>query len=247
MKDIVQTEAIVLRSRNYKEADQLITFYTRKYGKITAIAKGVKKPKSKLRGAVQVFSHSNLSLFFGRNLGTITQGESINTFLELRSDFTRMSYASYIAELIDSVIPESQNDEEIFRLLLEGQYLLSFADPLFTTHLIEARLLAHLGYQPQLDFCVECGEKIKNDFFFVPILGGAICSKCKKNSLHAALKISGEAKSVLMRLVDMDILKVTRIKISESASREIDKLLDTYITHILGKKLKSKQFLNNVL
>ncbi|WP_159446307.1 DNA repair protein RecO [Desulfonispora thiosulfatigenes] len=247
MKNLVVTEGIILRSRNYKEADQLITIYTQKLGKITAIAKGVRKTKSKLRGGLQIFSHSNLSLYIGKNLATVTQSENINSFLPLRSEFDRMNYASFISELIDALLPEAENDEELFTLILKSKYLLSFLEPLSTTHLIVVRLLDYLGYKPELESCTECGQGLDNNLIFSPNLGGLICSECKKNLTFKTINISGESKIVLQKMMDMDLLKFSRIKISPNALKEIDNILDEYITYILGKRLKSKQVLDTIL
>ena len=247
LEKIVVTEAIILRSRNYKEADQLITIYTQKLGKVTAIAKGVRKTNSKLRGGLQIFSHSNLSLYLGRSLATVTQSENINSFMPLRSDFDRMNYAAYIMELIDAILPETESDEDLFVLILKSMYLLSFLNPLSTTHLIVARLLDHLGYKPELEFCVECGVRVENNLLFSPSSGGLICKGCSKEADSRTLKIGGESRVVLEKMLEMQLSKVSRIKISTSALMEIDNILDEYVTCILGKKLKSKKILDAIL
>ena len=248
MEKLLKTEAIVLRAKNYNEADQILTLFTHKAGKIAAIVKGVKKPKSRLRGGVQVFSHTNLVLYLGANLATVTGAETINTFSLLREDLTRMSYAAYLAELIDSFTPPGEKDEEIFRLALMGLYLLSIEEPWLVARALETKILMQTGYQPQMESCVECGKdltKIKGIYQFAPMLGGIICPYCN-NKDGTRIEIGGEALGMIKRLQDIELTKVNRLRISLQGKQEIEELLEQQITHSLGKKIKSKDFLDNL-
>lgn len=249
MEKLLKTEAIVLRARNYNEADQILTLFTQKAGKISAIVKGVKKPKSRLRGGVQVFSHTNLDLYLGANLATVTGAETINTFSLLREDLTRMSYAAYISELIDSFTPPEERDEEIFRLALMGQYLLSIGEPWLVARALETKILVQTGYQPQLESCVQCGlglNIIKGSYRFAPLLGGLICPQCNDSKQRDTMDVSGEAIGLLKRLQDIELSKINRLRISQQGKKEIEKLLDLQIINSLGKKIKSKVFLDNL-
>jgi len=247
LQEILKTNAIVLRARNYSEADQLLTLYTEKAGKLTAIVKGVKKPKSRLRGGVQVFSHTNLALYQGKNLATVTQAEVINTFASLREDLLRMSYASYLAEFVEAITLEGEPDPGLFALVLMGQHLLSVEEPWLVARVMEARLLMKLGYQPQLDSCVNCGKKSDMSYLLAPQLGGIICSACSKKSTNTNIvKISGETYVLLRQLMQMELSKVNRLRISVNAKKELEETLDLHIAYCLGKKLKSKEFLNNL-
>jgi DNA repair protein RecO (recombination protein O) len=247
VREILKTNAIVLRARNYSEADQLLTLYTEKAGKLSAIVKGVKKPKSKLRGGVQVFSHTNVELFLGRNLATVTQAETINTFASLREDLFRMGCGSYLAELLDNLTPEGERDTELFRLILSGFYLLSVEEPWLITTVMEIRLLQELGYQPRLDDCVNCGQTKLAGNLFSPELGGVICEQCLLNRPDIGIvKLSGETAVIYKQLMKMEFTKLNRLRISTTAKRELDEMLDLYITFCLGKKLKSKEFLDNL-
>lgn len=246
MPEILKTNAIILRARNYSEADQLLTLYTEKRGKLTAIVKGVKKPKSKLRGGVQVFSHTNLDLYLGKNLATVTQAETINTFAPLREDLLRMGSSAYLAELLDSLILEGESDPRLFNLILMGFYLLSLEDPRLATKVMEIRLLRELGYEPQLESCVNCGQKAGGGSFS-PELGGLLCDQCLKDKPSPDfVKISGETCVILRQFMNMELSKINRLRISPNAKKELDEILDLHITTCLGKKLKSKEFLDNI-
>lgn len=246
MPEILKTNAIVLRARNYGEADQLLTLYTEKAGKITAIVKGVKRPKSKLRGGVQSFSHTNLELYLGRGLATVIQAETINTFQPLREDLVRMASSAYLAELLEGLIPEGERDTNIFSLVLMGLHLLSLEEPWLATKAMEIRLLKELGYQIQLDCCANCGQTNLSNFFS-PLLGGILCTECLGNKLdQTSLEASGEAYVVLKQLASMGLTKINRLRISPMAKKELAEIIDLHILNCLGKKLKSKDFLDQL-
>ena len=119
MEQYQQVNGIILRSRDYKEADQLLTVYTREQGKLTVQARGVKKTTSKLRSGILLFSHTDLVLTAGKGFPIVTGAATVTAFASLRSDFARMSYASYGAELLDQVLVEGQPDEQLFLLILQ--------------------------------------------------------------------------------------------------------------------------------
>ena len=119
MEQYQQVNGLILRSRDYKEADQLLTVYTREQGKITVQARGVKKTASKLRSGILLFSQTDLVLTAGKGFPVVTGAAAVTMFSALRSDFMRMSYASYAAELIDQVVSDGQPDEDLYRLVLQ--------------------------------------------------------------------------------------------------------------------------------
>jgi len=114
---VYKTEAIVLKRINLGEADNIITLYTPNFGKIRAVAKGVRRPKSKLGGHLDLLTQSALLLAQGQNLDIITQAQSIESFLTLKSDIKRISCAFYIAELVDQFTVEHVENYPIYRLL----------------------------------------------------------------------------------------------------------------------------------
>ncbi|MFZ5946060.1 MAG: DNA repair protein RecO [Bacillota bacterium] len=247
MPEILKTQAIVLRSRNYSEADQLLTLFTEKSGKLNAIVKGVKKPASKLRGGVQVFSLTNIALYLGKNLATVTQAEVINSFFPLREDLLRMSCAAYISELVDALVPEEERDETLYNLLLVGLHILSLEEPWLAARVLEIRITSALGYQLQFDNCVCCGQNIKVNTFLSVAQGGQVCEQCLKTYHNPeVIKISGETSVLFRKLMEIETSMLNRLRISQTAKKEIEEILDIHITNCIGRKLKSKEFLNSL-
>lgn len=113
-----KTEGVILKRTNYGEADRILTIYTKHYGKIKAIAKGVRKITSRKGGNLELFNHCVLFLAEGRNLDIITEVQVVNSFRQLLGDLKKIADAFYIVELVDSLTPYGQSERPVFYLLV---------------------------------------------------------------------------------------------------------------------------------
>jgi len=123
-----QTQGIILKQTKLGEFDKIVTIYTPEFGKLRAVAKGACRTKSKLGGNVEPLTHSSMLLAKGRNLDIVTQSQTINGFLTLKSDLWRMACGLYILELIDSFTVEGGENRPLFDLLLDILNQLSESD-----------------------------------------------------------------------------------------------------------------------
>ena len=133
---LYNTEAIVLKKHEVGEANSILTLYTPHLGKLRAIAKGVRRPKSKLGGHVEILTYSKVLLAQSQNLDIITQSQTIESFLPLRGDLWRTSRALYIVELVDQFSAEGEENYPLFRLLVDTIIcgnILSFANSVSPT------------------------------------------------------------------------------------------------------------------
>jgi len=117
MAGIYKTEGIVLKRRNFGEADKILTIFTRDYGRIKAIAKGVRKITSRKAGKLELFNHCKLVLAKGKDLDIVTEVEVINNFSSWRKNLDKIAVAWYFCELIDKLTAEGQANKDIFELL----------------------------------------------------------------------------------------------------------------------------------
>src|SRR3972149_8885659 len=115
-----RAEAVVLRHSDWGEADRMLTLYTRQMGKVRAIAKGVRKVRSRKSGHLEPFTRVNLQLARGRDLFIVTQAEAVDTYLGLRDNLVRVGYASYIVELLDRFTYDEDENPSLFRLLTDS-------------------------------------------------------------------------------------------------------------------------------
>lgn len=244
MEQYQHVNGVVLRSRDYKEADQLLTVYTREQGKMTVQARGVKKTASKLRSGILLFSHTNLVLTAGKAFPVVTGASTETAFPSLRSDFTRMSYASYAAELLDQVIADGQPDEELFRLVLQVMYLLEHINPWLAVRYLELRLLEQQGYGLQLKQCLQCGAALKNETLH-GVQGGALCPVCSRKRQGGAI-LTQEALTVLKAFDTIPLHRLGWVYISRDGKQSLEDYMEVQMQQMLSWRLKSRDFLKQM-
>jgi DNA repair protein RecO (recombination protein O) len=247
-----RTEAIILRRKDMGEADRVLTLLTPERGKLRAIAKGIRKPRSRKAGHLELFTRSSLLLAVGRELDVITQAQTVDAHRPLREYLIRGAYAAYSVELMDKFTPEQQGSRELYRLLRDMLSWLSLGENLAqTARYYELRLLGLAGFQPQLHHCVIGGEKIvAEDQYFSATEGGAVCAKCAKRILSGAaggrtglLPISTEALKCLRHFQTQPHAKIANLRLRPAALQEMEYVLQRYITVLLERQLKSVEFL----
>lgn len=247
---LYNADGIIIRTRDFDEADKIAVILTREEGKIQAVAKGARRPRNRYSAAMQLFTRVQAQLYHGRNLDTLSQVEITESFRHLREDLVRMAYGTYVCEVMDALMPDRQRYESPFLLLLTTLHL--FNEPEMTPEPIlrayELKLLAMLGFRPSLEACVSCGTKeIANGghIRFSPVLGGVLCPTCAADG-QAVLRISRGALESMKHLLDGDIRRAHVVRLAGEIAEEIDRVLTAYIIDRTEKKLKSKEFLDTV-
>ena len=244
---VYKTEAIVLKRMNLGEADRILTLYSPNLGKFRAVAKGVRRPKSKMGGHLELLCHSALMLARGQNLDIITQSQTIDSFLPLRGDLWRASVALYAAELVDQFTAEHVENRPLYKLLVNTlQRICDAQDVELTLRYFELKLLTHLGYKPQLHQCLGCGnslEPITN--FFSSSGGGVLCPQCREKE-PLARSISVNALKVMRLLEKSEYATASRVRLSAELSRELEQLMRHYIRYLLEREVRSVGFLDRL-
>jgi len=242
-----QTEAIIIKKIKLGEADRILTLYTPYLGKIQAVAKGVRRPRSKMAGHLELLTHSLVSLARGRNLDTVTGCQTINSFLPLKSDLELTSYALYVIELIDQFTADHIENYPLFQLILETMHRLSQGN---NNELIlryfELHLLNLVGYRPQLGQCVSCHsplQAITNSFS--PRAGGVLCPNCLK-SQPLTYHLSVDALKVLRWLQGSDYNAVSKLKMNAPLSHELEVVMRGYLKYLLEREVKSTTWLDTL-
>ena len=243
----IRTETIVLRQQVFGEADRLLTLLTPDRGKLRAIAKGVRRPSSRKAGHLDLFMRSDVLLALGRNLDIITQAQIIDSYLALRDDLLRSSYASYCVELLDCFTPEGETNHELYRLLADTLSRLSGSDnlPLTVRH-YELHLLDLVGFRPELERCLGKGEPVQpEDQYFDPLMGGVLCSHCGSQR-RGAWPISMDALRLMRFLQRSPYGAVANLRVRPNVVAELERTHVRYITVQLQRQLKSVDFLERV-
>lgn len=242
---IGKCEGIVIRTVDYGESAKIVTVYTKEIGKVTLMARGAKKPLSKLTGITQMFHHGIYLFHAGSGMGTLQQGESIRRYRKIHEDIFLTAYTTFMAELLDRVTEEKQKNGPLFELFERLlQYLNDGYDPEIILNIFELKMLSILGIGPELNRCVSCGES-EGTFFFSTQEGGLICHRCVEQDRYA-LTISPNAAKIMRLLYLVDANRLGNISISEQTKQEIRVLIDQYYDKNSGLHLKSKKFLQQM-
>jgi len=179
-----QTEntAIVLRYANYKDNDRMLTLLSPTRGRIDAIARGCRRPRSPLLNASELFALGDFQLYERGGHVTLTSCVLIETFYPLRADFDRLACGTYLLNLVEAAAQPGEANQELFMLLLHTLSRLTFSDqewkPLLAGFLLH--YAACQGTKPRLNHCVACGKRLEEEetVYFDEEEGGLCCKTC---------------------------------------------------------------------
>ena len=242
-----QTTAIIIKKTKLGEADRILTMYTPDMGKIQAVAKGVRRPKSKMAGHLELITHSHLTLAKGRSLDIITGCQTVDSFLPLKTDLWLTSYGLYVIELFNQFTPEEVPDESLFQLLLQTLKNLCQSDNRdLLLRCFEIHLLDTSGYRPQLRECVTCHKQLEPVVnSFCSSIGGVLCPSCGIKQPFA-FGITVNALKVLRFMEDNTPDVVTRLRITPSLGRELENITRGYLKYLLEREVKSAAWLDEL-
>jgi DNA repair protein RecO (recombination protein O) len=178
-------EGVVLRTYRLGEADRIVVFLTKNHGKVRAVAKGVRKTKSRLGSRVEPLSHVTLLCWRGRELDIVSQAEVIDSFRAIRDDFGRIGSALAMLEIIDQVALEDHASPELFALLVGAlRFLESSSSPLVLGAFC-LKLLRLEGVEPITNVCAGCGADGPLVAFDARE-GGFLCARCRRGDAVSA-------------------------------------------------------------
>lgn len=240
-------EAIVLRHVEMGEADRLLTLYTREAGKLRAMAKGVRKMKSRKAGHLEPFTRVRLQLARGRDFWIVTQAETVDAYLPLREDLLRTAYGAYAMELLDRFSFDEEENRALYQQSVEVmERITSLEDPFLAVRFYELRLLDLVGFRPQLFRCVSCQKPIQpEDQFFDASQGGVVCPRCAPR-FATAREISKDALRFLRHLQRSPFTEALRATPNASQRAEMENTLRHYLTYLLERRLNSPGFLEEI-
>ncbi len=244
-----KTEAVVLRQTPLGEADRILTLFTPDKGKLRAVAKGVRRPKSRFGGHVELLNHVSVSLAEGRNLDVLTDVEAVQSFRGLRDDLQGLSRAMYVAELVDRFSIERSPNPAVYRMLVDALARLEETEgrELLLRH-FEMNLLERSGYKPELLVCVDCRSTLEPaDHYFSSANGGALCPACRVRADGSVIPISLNGMKVLRLLQrDANFAAAAGLNIPPTLLAELERLLRSYIRYLVERELKSAEFVSLV-
>lgn len=240
---IHRDEGIVLRTYRLGEADRIVVLLTRQRGKVRAVAKGVRKTRSKFGSRLEPMSHCALQIYEGRELDLVTQAESIDTFRAVRDDLDRIARAMSMLEVVDQLAQEGQANPELFRMLLGAlRTLESNPSPLVTPAFLW-KVLSLEGFRPTVEQCATCGADDVELVAFDVDSGGLLCRTCRRGQA-----VSPAAVDLLQQVLGGRLGEALSTPVDDerrSAVHEVDLLATRAVEHHLERRLRSVDVLDH--
>lgn len=239
MDEYLSSEAIILKSQDYKENDKIITFFGKNTGKMRALVKGAKKSNSKLRGATQSFSITDLTLTKGKSMPIVINGEVKKSFVGISDDYLAINYACILGEFVDKIMPEAESDTEVYDLLKVGIMAMSERNAWSGCMGAIFRLMEHMGYGAEYQSCIFCGTELKNESRIYCHEDGLACEACSKESGEHGYLLSRESVVAIRFLQELAVENMRQVYASTRAKAEIEQYIELQLSNILDYPLKS--------
>lgn len=254
MQNNFVTDAINLKSYNLSESDKIIVMYSKDKGLIRGVAKGVKKPKSKLGARMDLLVANTLMLHKGKNLDTICQAEVLNTFHKTRQDIDKIFYSMYVTEVVHNFgLEEDPSSEIIYNLLYKTLNAISISENkveiMIAVIKFQLKMMIESGFSIEFDSCLHCHNTVKDEtMYFVPNLGGIVCQNCAErihyNKKQMPYKLRDFFKQ--MSINDFEEKGEYELKANEKVCTVTFEVLKEYIVLKSPKKFKSTSILQEI-
>ncbi|RJP16129.1 MAG: DNA repair protein RecO [Candidatus Abyssobacteria bacterium SURF_5] len=244
---VEQCEAIVLHTYNLTDSSKIVVLLTPARGKVRAVAKGVRRTKSKFGSSLEPITRIEVQVYFkeGRDLQNLSQAETRDSYPSVRSDLKRLGLGSVMCELIEQFVQENEEASEYFSLLSTSLKLLSEMPKNHESLLIffYLKLLDISGLLPDFSRCARCKNPVQGVAYLDAGAGGVLCGACTAGSGE---KLSAGSARIMEQLMRTDREMFERIRIPASSVEEMLNALNAYVVHHTGRQLKSAQYLNRV-
>jgi DNA repair protein RecO (recombination protein O) len=236
---LYRDEGIVLRTYKLGEADRIVVLLTRGRGKVRAVAKGVRKTRSKFGARLEPTSHIAVQLYEGRELDIVTQAESLDHFRAIRDDLDRIGRASAMLETADQLAQEGEVNPRLFQMLLGALRTLAGSDSPLVVPAFFWKVLALEGYRPEVDRCVACGDAATPLVAFDLDSGGLLCRSCRRGTA-----LTPEAVVLLQQILGGRLNEALAAP-ATPATYELDHLATRSVEHHLERRLRSVAVLHD--
>ena len=246
MLTIKKTDAIVIKKSFFGNTSEIITFYTKDYGKISTVAKGIHRKRSPFEGYAELLSFNEI-LFIdgeGRRLSTLTESTQKMNFPEIRKNIKKIYWAFFLAEFIDQMVEERDVSRELFDLFLKSLVDLDKNnDILICCAAFAAKGLTLLGFMPAIKKCCNCDKEFASDEETqIHLKGeGLLCNKCG-GGVSEELKFSASSRASLDKILDWKGQKLYRLRLSRTNIKEIWRFLKGIINVTIDRELRTLKY-----
>ncbi|MDD5465327.1 MAG: DNA repair protein RecO [Candidatus Omnitrophica bacterium] len=245
---IDKAQGIVLNKRDLRETSIIADFYTKEFGKINGILKGIRTEPEKFASNLEPFSLNEI-IFYRKtnsNLHLVSQADKLDNFTRIRQSIERTSTAGFMVELINSIMQPEDKNEEIFNLALASlKELETNYNPEKIATIFKIKMLSLSGFKPHFDSCVCCMDKIMGQSKFSLSLGGLLCLRCMPKDPASRAIFRGTIATVL-HIERNSFTGSLSLGMNPQIKKELDLILNSFLNFHLGRELKSQKLINKL-
>jgi DNA repair protein RecO (recombination protein O) len=239
-------QGIVLRSMDYGEGNKIISVLTAELGKVSIMARGAKKSKSRYAAATQVFTHADFVFFKQKgHMGTLNHADIIDAHHALRVDLSQSAYSAYLVEMTDRMLGDEEGSAYLFGQLKAGlSGIESNKDMQIVVHLYEMKMFELAGYLPVTANCVSCGAEA-GLVSFSPSMGGVLCIRCKHKD-PASFPVTEGTLKLLKLFPVMDMSRLGAVNVKAETKEQLKICMKAYMDTHIGINWKSRGFIEQM-
>jgi DNA repair protein RecO (recombination protein O) len=242
-----RAEAIVLRTVDFGEADRILVLFSRHFGKLHVVAKGIRRATSRMAGHAEPLTHATYQLARGRELDVLTGAEARAIYPALRDDLVRIAAGWYVAELTDRFTVEHAPAAPLFDLLETAlRHLDAGHAPSLVCRWFDLHLLDRSGFRPELYQCVACREALQErQNAWSAAAGGAVCAKCAANA-SGTLTLTVRALKSLRYLLQSDFAGAAQLRVDAPLATEIERHMRFFVQHVIDREITAARLIDEI-
>lgn len=243
----IKTRGIIVGETPMGEQDKRLAILCEDKGRLSAIAKGAKKPGARLASQAQLFYYCDMMLEESRGFWYLRESSVIESFYNLRQDIQVLAWASWMVETARELAVEGQDSKELLHLLLRGLKMVSepMLSPRMTATTFVLRALSDQGLQPEDQRCIDCGRPLPREAFVSPSAGGLVCETCVK--AHGDGMALSEGSLYTMRhILHADPSILYKFQASAEIQQELFRFTRLYLHNYTQREMSSLEFLRNL-
>lgn len=245
---IDKATGIVLNKRDLRETSIILEIYTKEFGKINGVLKGIRTDAKKFASNLEPFSLNEIIFYrkINSHLHLVSQADKIENFTGIRQSIERTTAASFMIELINSVMQLEDKNEEIYSLALSSlKELETNYNPEKIATIFKIKMLNLSGFKPHFDSCVTCADKIMGQSKFSLSLGGLLCPRCMSKDPASRSIFRGTIATVL-HIERNTFTASLNLGMNPQIKKELDLILNSFLNFHLGRELKSQKLINKL-
>ncbi|MBF0494142.1 MAG: DNA repair protein RecO, partial [Candidatus Omnitrophica bacterium] len=236
------TEGVILRKYFLRETSYILVIFTKDHGKIRGVLKGVRKPYPQFAGNFEILTKCGVHFYKKerKSLDLISHCEAMDSFLAVRKDIERLTYANYFIELIDVIAGDYDENWELYEILLDGLECLGRHEAALAKRIFDVKILSAAGFKPRLDSCGKCSSK-EDTLLFDIVDGTLLCPSCRSEDSRC-YKLHAGTLDFIRTVSELGFEEAVSLGASAEYEKEVDNILKNFIIYHVGAQLKSARF-----